>query len=489
MLLLGEGGGLAMTLDPAWAFLVVSDPQQADSLRDQETWAQQTAAAHGWVITRTIAGVSSGRDGPRKLTLSMIAELERLSSSDRPHRLLMIRLERLGRGDGLEAMEVFLRLRCLGIIVHTRLDGDVDAHRASELLMPVLRFFIGGMENEVRRDKLLSLYDRRRKARTGNSTVAVSAMTPYGLKYCHGRFEVVPAQASVVRFIFEMRLRGYGHGLISKRIGSLAPPMVSKAGNERCVHFSPDTVRGIVGNPHYRGTIVSDDLWYLAQKPARKFTPARNRYEYPMGGSLRCECGEALVGSRSSGNRSSPAQPRQYYQCRNVRIHGRMKHHRCQHIDDQFVQVLRRLFADEELINAYVYSSGFDEQAATLQIDLASVRAQITQFDDRRRTILRAYEEGAVSRADLKWRLDELRAKQAELLEREQGLGLTLAAGRAQGERASEIRALVRSAADTWPNAPIEDRRALAKAICCAFGGCIVTLDGALVLGDLVAHG
>jgi hypothetical protein len=478
-----------MSTAMAWAFLVVSDPQQAESLRDQETWAKETAAERGWVLTRTIAGVSTGRDGPRKLALGMISELEALEAAQRPCRVVMIRLERLGRGDGLEAMEAFLRLRRLGIVVHTRLDGDVDAHRASELLMPVLRFFIGGMENEVRRDKLLSLYERRRQARLTDPTIALSAMAPYGLRYDHGRLVPVAGQANVVRCIFELRCRGYGHGLIAKRIGSLATPMVSKSGRERRRSFSSDAVRAVVINPRYRGTIVSDELWLEAQKPARAFTPARGHYEYSMGGALRCECGEALVGNRASGNRSMPPRPHLYYQCRNAPAHdGHMKHHRCERIDAQFVELLKRLRAEDELVTSYLRCDGFDERQTTLQTRLSVLRADVADFDDRRRTIMSAYEDGRIPSKDLKWRLGELRAKHAEARDQIGQLERELAAVEIQRKHGEHVRALLDSAADLWLSAPIEERRALAKAVCACFGGCVVTIDGTLVLRELALH-
>ena len=134
----------------AWALLMVSDHSQADALADQEAWAQTTAANEGWTITETFSGVSGGNNPG--LTMRMLERLEETSVNQRPARILTIRLDRLGR-DGTEAVETFLRLREHGVLVHTRLDGDVTFGRASDMIGPVLRLLITGMESEIRQDK------------------------------------------------------------------------------------------------------------------------------------------------------------------------------------------------------------------------------------------------------------------------------------------------------------------------------------------------
>jgi hypothetical protein len=340
----------------AWAFLVVSDPQQADTLADQETWAKETAAKLGWAITRVISGVSSGKLGPRKLTLGMLADLEKLPPEQRPHRILMIRLERLGRGDGLEAMNAFLQLRRLGVVVHTRLDGDVETNRASELLMPVLRFFIGGMENEVRRDKLVALYQRRREARKNDPSIAISSKAAYGLRYDNGHLLPQEPEAGAVRLAYELKSQGYGCHVIGKRLTVVAPPKVLRNGDVQPQKWTADRVRRLIISDSYKGTIVDDDLWYRAQPRVREINRPTVRREYALAGALRCECGTALVGTKGTGKKSSTFL---YYRCSNYLAHGgHMKHYRSDLLEEQFVAILERLCADDALLDEYTAGAG-----------------------------------------------------------------------------------------------------------------------------------
>ncbi len=466
----------------AWAFLVVSDPQQADSLADQKAWAQEAALANGWVITRTIAGVSSGKLGARNLTISMIDELERLPAKERPARILMIRLERLGRGDGSEAMEVFLKVRRLGIVVHTRLDGDVDYGRASDLLMPVLRFFIGGMENEVRRDKLNSMYERRRVAQKSDPTLAVSSKMPYGLQLKDGHYAPKPPEDAAVRIAFEMKTQGYGSHLIAKKLAVIAPPMTLKDGSEHAMRWKPDRVRRMLLKPCYRGTIVDAETWERAQHRIREYQRPTFRYEYPLGGALRCECGYGLIGQR--GPRVSSTFV--YYACSNASAHqGRYKFHRSDRLHEQFLSLLDRLSADDALLNKFLASQQTATDLDALRRQLGSAEDELSAMDERRRRIFAAFENGALARKDLQWRLDDLRETQAALESKVSLLEREIATTRAAKRNIDEARKLVQSARLLWSSATIDDKRALSKAIANAFGGLTVGIDSTLHVGLL----
>jgi DNA invertase Pin-like site-specific DNA recombinase len=79
---------------------------------------------HGWTITRTFRGVSSGRDGTRGLLETLLAKLRETRPGERPNRVLMTRLDRLGRGLGIEALAAIAEIVRLGVTIHTRQDGD-----------------------------------------------------------------------------------------------------------------------------------------------------------------------------------------------------------------------------------------------------------------------------------------------------------------------------------------------------------------------------
>jgi hypothetical protein len=469
--------------EAVWALLVVSDAGQADTLKDQRKWATETARLKGWTITRAFEGISSGNSGARPLAMRMLEELEALSPATRPLRVLMIRLERLGRGNGLEAMEAFLRIRRLGIVVHTRLDGDVGYDRASELLMPVLRFFIGGMENEVRRDKLNTNYAKRRKAHGADNTIALSNRPPYGLAYENGHYVPKDPEASAVRLAYELKAQGFGSHLIAKQLAPLAPPMTLRNGKVLPQHWTPDRVRRMIMKSAYRGLVVDEALWYRAQRHAREVQRPTIRHEYALGGALVCECGYALVGHGGPGKLKNPDF--RYYQCRNYAAHGgRMKHHRTNRIEEQFVALLLRLRAEESLLRRFVDSNNISgEGAKTIRARITALRLEIETGIERRRKLFEAFEQGPLKKKDLQWRLDDLTTanekREADIARLEDEL---LIATSTQQE-IENVRLLVERAADLWSGAANDDKRALAKAVGNALGGLYVTNDGQLLIG------
>jgi hypothetical protein len=465
-----------------WALLVVSDQGQADTLPDQEAWAQETARAKGWSITRTFSGVSSGKLGARGLTLRMIGELESLPPDQRPKRVLMIRLERLGRGDGLEAINAFVTLKTLGVMVHTRMEGDVTYGRASELLAPVIRFLVGGMENEVRSEKVRAVYARLRAARNSDPTVANCMRPAYGLAYDRGHVVPKEPEAAAVRLAYELKGQGYGCHLIAKRMAQVAPPMTLKNGGQRPQVWNSDRVRHLLHHKVYRDTIVDEPTWTRAQQPAREISRPTMRYPYPLGGALRCACGGRLVGASGSRQRSNHLL---YYQCRNMTAHnGRMKHYRSDLLEEQFASLLARLSAERGLLEEYARTKQSASHGEALAAQLSALKRELAGLDDRRRAVFTAFEDGTLLRDDLQWRIDDLKKRDTELADQIEQVDRESRIARAKRLRTEDVRALLESAKTYWPIGTIEDRRALAKALANAFGGLTVASDGSLQIGE-----
>jgi hypothetical protein len=462
----------------AWALLVVSDLSQAESLPDQRAWAEETADRNGWMLTKVFSGVSSGKLGARPLTLQMIEELESLSPDELPGRLLMIRLERLGRGNGIEAILCIQRLRTLGVVIHTRIDGDLSLERASGLLLPVIQSFVGGIENEFRRDKLHTMYQNRRAAHETDPTVAVGMVPPYGLAYLKGHNEPRPPEDGAVRMAYKMKGEGYSNEAIARQLAAVAPPMRLKSGELKPLHWTRDRVRRLLIKPAYRGTIVDDATWNRAQ-PVGDITRPIQRFEYPLAGALHCQCGRPLGGHYSHSVHC------RYYHCRYGANHnGRSRYHRADRLEAQFATLLGRLTADDRLLSDYAASQNRRHDVSLLDSQIRDLRQELAKIDRRRRTIFEAFEDETLPREELRWRLDDLKSQHAQLETRVEQAESARRLASAKSLRVDDLRRLLATANAAWTQASIDDRRALSKAIAHAFGGLVVDLDGTLHPGS-----
>ncbi|HEV3092146.1 MAG TPA: recombinase family protein [Candidatus Cybelea sp.] len=92
------------------------------------------------------------RKGTREILSNLIDELERTAKAARPKRVLMIRIDRVGRM-ALDCIAAVARLRKLGVMLHTRQDGDVKLDTALDSLRPIFELVTAEMENAARSDK------------------------------------------------------------------------------------------------------------------------------------------------------------------------------------------------------------------------------------------------------------------------------------------------------------------------------------------------
>jgi DNA invertase Pin-like site-specific DNA recombinase len=202
----------------AWLYLVVSTSRQAETLGEQEAWATAAANAHGWAITRTFQGTASGRTGPRKLIQDLLQQLRTTHTAQRPARVLMTRLDRVGRGDTLQILVAIDEIMRLGATIHTREDGDVIIRTSSDIIKPFFRALTGGLENEARADKARAGHARRKSAGLHDGHA------PYGVVLIEGRPRPFEPAATIVRTIFKLRAQGLGLRTIRKRILEQHPP-------------------------------------------------------------------------------------------------------------------------------------------------------------------------------------------------------------------------------------------------------------------------
>jgi DNA invertase Pin-like site-specific DNA recombinase len=190
-------------LTNAWLLATVSAELQVETLPYQQAWGTDVARSNGWTIMRTFSGVGTGKHGPRRLVRELLAALR--AEAEPPQWLLMVRLDRIGR-DALECQIALRDIHALGVRVWTREGGEEKGDTAMERFVSTVRLYLAEQENEVRRDKALAVYKRKRAAGQ-----AIGNKRPYGLTFGpDGRYAVDDERARVVREIFRLRLAGHG---------------------------------------------------------------------------------------------------------------------------------------------------------------------------------------------------------------------------------------------------------------------------------------
>jgi site-specific DNA recombinase len=224
--------------------------------------------------------------------------------------------------------------------------------------------------------------------------------------------------------------------------------------------------------------LIDEDTWLLAQVRKGEFKRPTLKYDYALGSALRCVCGAPLRGHPGPGA-NRPASYR-YYQCPNYSAHGgKMKHHRTDLIDAQFIKLLQQLTADHDLLETFVANAMTVDRKA-LMTRLSSLRRELSTFESRRRAIFEAYEMQTVDKIALAWRLDDLRKGEVAITEQAAEVEDQLAIEKARRIDIAEAKKIVDQAAEIWLSAPNDEQRAIAKGISTALGVLTVTENGHL---------
>lgn len=462
----------------AWAYLVVSSEQQAETIEYQRRWAVETAKTNGWRIAETFEGVSSGKDGVRSLLNTLLARLESTPKAARPIRILMIRLDRLGRGLGLEALAALAEIVRLGVVIHTRQDNDITILRASDSILPLMRLVTGGIENEARRDKANDTYRRRRLAGR-----VVSNKRPYGLRVEDGHDVPFEPEAMAVRLAFELATNGFGYSSIASRLRNVAPPKTYANGRSHVTEWTNDRVRKLLRNAAYHGTIISDTVWRRAR--ALQAAP-RNRtvskHPWPLSGCLRCECGRMLIGSL----RGSPAK--RVYRCSAFGVHKKHRTYTATKLENSFIDLLGNLAAKPDLVRKY--SSKLAEVTHRGAVDLSmqkgAAEAEITKANVERDRSWRLNADGLLPDVHLRQRLDDIEARRLAAEATIRAISMEQRQAEAVNVSTDIAIGLIQSAATLWKEADIGQQQAAAQSLSRALGGFCVLNDGLLVIGEPV---
>lgn len=464
-----------------WALAAVSSDHQSETLAHQRRWAEEAAASHGWHLSRVIEGVSTGKAGPRRVVRDLLAELRALDDDARPKRVLMIRADRLGRGSIVDSQVVLRDLLSLGVSVFTRDQGEVKLDSAMDELISAATLAVARHENEVRREKMLAVI-RRKRAGEWKGTKA-----PYGLERKGGADVPDGERAPIVREAFKLRLQGSGLDAIGRRLTTIAPPHVYLNGNSRVVHWTPTRVRNLLLNRAYVGPIIDESTFARAQRVAGILTNNRlrgewRRYPWPLAGSIRCYCGRGLIGMACG---VEPWRYR-YYTCRARWNHkDRLRLLRAEALEEQVVALLSRLRASPKLVDRYRQRAAAPVSPRILENAIRELKAKLADISRHREAAWELHVSGKVRAEDVQQRLDDLAGRRDDIHGQISQAQEQLSISKAVAQRARDVEALLKRAAQTFQKANVAEQNQIARAVSLELGGLWVATDGSLKVGAI----
>lgn len=295
---------------PALGLIRVSTPRQLKSgysPEEQQAAIGLFADRNGLRIVEYVVEQKTGFTTDRK----DVRRMRELAGQGRIRAVVAFVMDRLSRG--LEVQLALRReIRDLGLQLYTTTRGLIEDTPEANLLSNVEGAFSQHeIETFVRRSKM----GRIGKAKSGRWVGAGQA--PYGYRKVglknEARLEPVPAQAAIVRRIFEERTRQRA-GLRAIAEGLNRDQIVGPGGSLWWV----STVKRILSNRAYIGEFeysgVRVDLPQLAVVDTAQFAQAaviagrnkelsrRNRkHDYDLAGRVQCACGRKMFGE--SGDR------------------------------------------------------------------------------------------------------------------------------------------------------------------------------------------
>ena len=239
-----------MSMKPAAIYARVSSDQQ----KEDKTIASQTAAlvafasSHGYGVPDDWIFEDEGFSGAT-LVRPGLERVRDLVAEGQVQAVLVLSPDRLSRK---YAYQVLLTEEWLRQGVQTIFVNAPQSHSPEDQLL--LQF--QGMIAEYERAQILERSRRGKRHRAKQGEASVLSAAPYGYRYVHktddraAYFEVIEAQAAVVRQVYELyTVQALSIGAITRRLNELGVPTRKE---QSC--WERSTVWGMLRNPAYRGT-------------------------------------------------------------------------------------------------------------------------------------------------------------------------------------------------------------------------------------------
>ncbi|HEV3090834.1 MAG TPA: recombinase family protein [Candidatus Cybelea sp.] len=488
---------LSMLSNAAWAYLVVSSGEQADSLPNQRTWAEKCAASRGWTITNYFDGVGTGKYGPRKKYDEMRAALRRLQPAERPEVILLIRLDRIGRGQNLGEMQMALfELHELGVKVFTREGGLERQDDVMAQLITSVKLAAGAQENAVKRDKASQYFERAREAAKTDPRVRTSSKPPLGVRCVtpvigQPGYYAPSNDAPIVQRMFELRAKRVGPAEIARRITTEFGLPPRRNGNYSAKRWHADTVsKMLTARVYVQAGVVSQKLFDQANaRLDRRGGPRTKVHSYPLSGALRCPCGSRIHGARGGTKQYGFAL---YYVCANRnKAHEPNPFRPAEKMEAQFAAFLHT-FAKTPALRALVADRNGDDtrRRAELQATLDAVHRDLATLRRRKERLLQDLEDedDDAVRRELRKRLSEYARQEATFDRQQREAQDALAILAAQADSTEDRERTIMLADELWAEASPDGRKELATTVAAAMHGPLIVDENGILEADLLAQ-
>lgn len=456
--------------ETCWIYAAVSSGKQEATVADQLAWGNDTASKNGWEVIRAFHDVATGKFGTREILEDLLAALKATPKNQRPQRVLMIRLDRMGRGTGLDVIGAFGQIYKLGVTIHTRLDGDIPLDDPMHALKPIFDIWGAAKENRDRADKSRSMHARKRAA--GEH----AGLPSYGTVIVDKFLVPHEPEAGFIRDLFNLRLDGWGYARLARYLAPRAPMKTMPSG-KRPMKWANAGIARMLQNPVYRGLIVPEEIFDAVQamKRGEPAVPRLAKNPWPLRGALKCTCGQ-----RMRVRLSGPGQYRtRYYVCDNVTLHQGYVSHRADTIEAQFFDLLQNLEAHPEILMDYTPPpDAFEEWTERRK----ALNREVEQLEQRKQRVWRLAEEGGLSGPQLKARLDEIEGHAAGLQETIREIDQTLAIATKEKRIRKNATELLRNLMRVWPNSDVTTQQSIASTVSAAIGGIWVSPEKRNVL-------
>jgi DNA invertase Pin-like site-specific DNA recombinase len=198
------------------------------SIARQLQLSQEWALANGMVIDESLRdeGVSAFR-GANAATGALASILQRIDRKEirKGSVLIVENLDRLSRNEESVALELFLSIINRGVDIVTVIDGRRYAKgcKMEELIYAICVLARGRDESATKSARANHAWNAKRAA-VRNGEVVGKNLPAWIKLNDKGKLEVIPAKANVVRYIFDLALKGLGITSICRKLNSEGIP-------------------------------------------------------------------------------------------------------------------------------------------------------------------------------------------------------------------------------------------------------------------------